>query len=223
MPTGPAPCGGNSNSKKKRGPASALEKAWAMQDRKHLDALIARSFYSGGIPFNFARNPYLREAFCFAASRSLPGYQMPGCNKLRERLLCEERGHIDTLLTKTKGIWQSKGVTICADGWTDPQRADNCEGQVKTKEYIADKLKSIIEDVGRHNVVQVIADNAANCKGGQKAIIPFIASLIHSTQGILEVANLSLDEPELQAVSFGDVEVQNEENVPVEVNDDEEA
>ncbi|GJM95867.1 hypothetical protein PR202_ga12650 [Eleusine coracana subsp. coracana] len=82
----PAPCGGNS--KKKRGPANALEKAWAMQDRKHLDALIARSFYSGGI---------------------------------------------------------------------------------------------------------------------------------------LEVANLSLDEPELQAVSFGDVEVQNEENEPVEVNDEEEA
>jgi hypothetical protein len=44
-------------------------------------------------------------------------------------------------------------------------RADNCEGQVKTKEYIAEKLKSIIEEVGRHNVVQIISDNAANCKG----------------------------------------------------------
>ncbi|GJM87358.1 hypothetical protein PR202_ga03304 [Eleusine coracana subsp. coracana] len=174
-----------------------------MQDRKHLDTLIARSFYSGAIPFNFVRNLYLREAFCFAASHSLPGYQMPGYNKLRERLLCEERGHINTLMTTTKSIWQSKEVTICADGWTDPQRrplinfvavsgnsamflkADNCEGQVKTKEYIADKLKSIIEKVGRHNVVQVITDNAANCKGGQKAIIPFIASLIHSTQDII--------------------------------------
>ena len=44
-------------------------------------------------------------------------------------------------------------------------RADNCEGQYKSKEYIAEKLKGIIEEVGRHNVVQIITDNAANCKG----------------------------------------------------------
>jgi hypothetical protein len=36
---------------------------------------------------------------------------------------------------------------------------------VKTKEYIAEKLKSIIEEVGRHNVVQIITDNTTNCKG----------------------------------------------------------
>jgi hypothetical protein len=160
-----------------------LEKSWQMQDRKHLDALIARAFYSGDIPFNFARNPYLREAFTFAASNSVTGYQMPGYNKLREGLLAEERAYIDRLLSSTKSTWHDKGVTICADGWTGPQRrplinfvaisrssamffrADNCEGQVKTKEYIAQKLKSIIEEVGRHNVVQIITDNAANCKG----------------------------------------------------------
>ncbi|KAK3127045.1 hypothetical protein QOZ80_7AG0567430 [Eleusine coracana subsp. coracana] len=41
--------------------------------------------------------------------------------------------------------------------------------------------------------------------------------------GILEVTNIFLDVPELQPFSFGDVEVQNEENEPVEVNDEEEA
>ena len=44
-------------------------------------------------------------------------------------------------------------------------RADNCEGEYKSKEYIAEKLKGIIEEVGRDNVVQIITDNAANCKG----------------------------------------------------------
>ncbi|GJN03976.1 hypothetical protein PR202_ga21479 [Eleusine coracana subsp. coracana] len=51
--------------------AYSLEKSWAMQDRKHLDALIARAFYSGGIPFSFARNPYLTEAFIFATTCAL--------------------------------------------------------------------------------------------------------------------------------------------------------
>jgi hypothetical protein len=57
--------------KKKRGPASALEKAWDLDNRRHLDALLARAFYSGGISFNFARNPYFREAISFACSHDL--------------------------------------------------------------------------------------------------------------------------------------------------------
>ena len=44
-------------------------------------------------------------------------------------------------------------------------RADNCEGEYKSKEYIAKKLRAIIDEVGRQNVVQIITDNAANCKG----------------------------------------------------------
>jgi len=44
-------------------------------------------------------------------------------------------------------------------------RADNCEGEYKSKEYIAEKLRAIIDEVGRQNVVQIITDNAANCKG----------------------------------------------------------
>ncbi|XP_062205403.1 uncharacterized protein LOC133907386 [Phragmites australis] len=180
LPTTGSSYGGSTN---KRGPASALEKSWAMKDRKHLDALIARSFYSGGISFNFARNPYFQQAISFACNRNLAGYKMPGYNKLRTSLLKQERGHIEMLLQSSKSTWQEKGVTICADGWSDPQRrplinfvvvsekapmflrADNCEGQVKTKEYIAEKLKSVIEEVGRQNVVQIITDNAANCKG----------------------------------------------------------
>jgi hypothetical protein len=82
-----------------------------MQDRKHLENSLfacANSLFSRlnsvlnaftGIPFNFARNPYLREAFIFAASHILTGYQMPGYNKFREGLLTEERAHIDKLLS----------------------------------------------------------------------------------------------------------------------------
>ncbi|GJN34885.1 hypothetical protein PR202_gb23587 [Eleusine coracana subsp. coracana] len=104
MPTAPASGDGSSTKKNKRGPVGALEKSWALQDRNHLDALIARSFYSGGIPFNFARNPYLREAFSFAANTNMQGYQIPGYNKLREGLLREERAPIDKLLSSTPSV-----------------------------------------------------------------------------------------------------------------------
>ncbi|RLN34641.1 hypothetical protein C2845_PM03G19120 [Panicum miliaceum] len=178
-----APSTSNYNKKNKRGPASMLEKSWALQDRKHLDALIVRAMYSGGISFNFLRNPYFREAFAFACSRNLQGYTIPGYNRARESLLKQERRHIETLLESTKSTWPEKGVTICSDGWSDPQRrpiinfiavsekapmflrADNCDGEYKSKEYIAEKLRAIIDEVGRQNVVQIITDNAANCKG----------------------------------------------------------
>jgi hypothetical protein len=35
---------------------------------------------------------------------------------------------------------------------------------VKSKEYIFDRLKEVIEEVGSKNVVQVITDNASNCQ-----------------------------------------------------------
>jgi hypothetical protein len=128
---------------------------------------------------------------------------------LREGLLAEERAHIDRLLSSTKSTWHDKGVTICADGWTDPQRRplinfvaisrslamflreDNCEGQVKTKEYIADKLKSIIEEVGRHNVVQIITNNAANCKG-VGLLIESEYNNIFWTPCVVHILNLAL-------------------------------
>jgi hypothetical protein len=44
-------------------------------------------------------------------------------------------------------------------------RAINAQGEDKTKEYIADKLVVIVEEVGPRNVVQIRTDNVANCKG----------------------------------------------------------
>ena len=168
---------------KKRLRCSAIEKAFDMDTRNTMDALIARLFYSCGLSFNIARSPYYREAFKFAANHNLSGYVPPSYNKLRTTLLKQERTHVETLLSRTKSVWQEKGVTICSDGWTDAQRrplinfiavsetspiflrALNAQGEEKTKEYIADKLVAVVEEVGAKNVVQIITDNAANCKG----------------------------------------------------------
>jgi len=98
-------------------------------------------------------------------------------------LLQQERAHVETLLDRTKSVWPEKGVTICSDGWTDVQRrplinfivvcetspmflrAINASGEEKTKDYIAEKLVGVVEEIGPKNVVQIITDNAANCKG----------------------------------------------------------
>ena len=49
------------------------------------DSEIARMFYTGGLSFHFARNPYY--ALAFKSASQLPGYVPLGYNALRTILL----------------------------------------------------------------------------------------------------------------------------------------
>ena len=68
---------------------SHLERAFQNNARHELDSRIARTFYTGGLPFNFARNPYYHSSYAYAATHSIQGYVPLGYNALRmlKRLL----------------------------------------------------------------------------------------------------------------------------------------
>ncbi|XP_038701981.1 uncharacterized protein LOC119998684 [Tripterygium wilfordii] len=167
---------------KKRKDTSPLEKAFSNEAHEELGSLIARMFYSSGLPFHFARNPYYIQAFTFACNHNICGYVPPGYNALKTTLLQKEKARIERLLLPIKGTWKEKGVSIVSDGWTDVQRrplinfmaasesgpiflkAVNCGGERKDKKFIANLMKEIILDVGELNVVQVITDNTPVCK-----------------------------------------------------------
>jgi hypothetical protein len=145
----------------------------------------------------------------YLANTDLGGYVPPGYNKLRTTLLQQQRLNVERLLEPCKSTWPSKGISITADGWTDPQRrplinfiainedgpmfmgATNTEGEIKRKEHIAEKLISVIESVGPKNVVQVITDNAANCKGAG-LIIETKYEHIFWTPCVVHTLNLAL-------------------------------
>jgi hypothetical protein len=44
-------------------------------------------------------------------------------------------------------------------------RAINTEGEIKTKEYIFQRMLETIDLIGAGNIVQVVTDNASNCRG----------------------------------------------------------
>ncbi|KAK7300483.1 hypothetical protein RJT34_11327 [Clitoria ternatea] len=213
----PLPCGSESQMQppsstrlsNKRKSSSPLEKAFDMETRNQLDQEIARLFFTGGLPFNLARNPHYIKAFTFAASHNLSGYVPPGYNRLRTTLLQQEKANVERLLQPLKATWPEKGVTIVTDGWSDPQRrpiinfmatcgtgpmfikAVNCMGEVKTKEFIANLMKEVIDEIGDQNMVQIIMDNVANCKGvGQ--IIEGIYPHIYWTPCVVHTLNLAL-------------------------------
>ncbi|GJN03006.1 hypothetical protein PR202_ga20403 [Eleusine coracana subsp. coracana] len=201
------PSGARASSKRKK--QTGIAESFNLKTRQMADAIIARMFYTGGLPFHLARNPNSREAFNFIASHDLGGYVPPSIKKLRTTLLQQERANLDRLLEPIRSTWNHKGVTTAADGWTDAQRrplinfiaitetgpmflkCENTEGKTKTKKYIAELLSEIIEKVGSKNVVQVITDNAANCKGAG-LIIEAKYDNIFWTPCVVHTLNLAL-------------------------------
>ncbi|XP_061364625.1 uncharacterized protein LOC133308064 [Gastrolobium bilobum] len=164
-----------------------VERAFNMGEREELNHIIARMFYSAGLPFHLARNLYFQQAFTYATSHNISGYQPPGYNLLRTTLLTQEKDNIDRLCIPARSLWRSNGVSIVSDGWSDSQRRPiinfmavcdgvamflksvDCSGDTKDKYFIFNLLKEVIQEVGV-KVVQVITDNAANYKGAGQLI-----------------------------------------------------
>ncbi|PRQ18377.1 putative ribonuclease H-like domain-containing protein [Rosa chinensis] len=195
--------------KKRKGVSGPLEKAFNNNAREQLDCEIARMFYTGGLSFNLAKNPHYIRSYNRAASCPIPGYRPPGYNALRTTLLHKERMHIEKMLEPIKLSWQQKGVSVCSDGWSDSQRrplinvmaacesgpmflrAVNCEGDLKDRFFISDLLIDSILEIGPQHVVQVITDNASNCKAAG-AIINARFPHIFWTPCVVHTLNLAL-------------------------------
>lgn len=80
----------------------------------------------------------------------------------------------------------TQGVSVVSDGWTDIKNkplinviasnsrgscflyAEDFSGVEKTGEAIAEFLLKAIDEIGPRNVLQVVTDNASNCKEAGK-------------------------------------------------------
>jgi Protein of unknown function (DUF 659) len=183
--------GSQSEPRKRRasiGSSTLDKKTFNKEQGAALDSLIAKCFYSQGISFNMARNPYYLQSYMYAASHDLSGYTPPTYNELRTTLLDREKANIDNLFEPVRFKWGEKGVTIVCNGWTGLERqplinffavsdsvpmflrAVNCDGLVMDMDQIASVIRSIILEVGMENVVQVITDNMPVCEAAGRII-----------------------------------------------------
>lgn len=116
------------------------------------------------------------------------GYKPPSYEKARTTLLDECKRNVEKSLAPVKDTWHIHGVSIVSDGWTNVKHeplinviATNSEGAMflyansfsgvhKTGHEIAKYLLKAIDEVGPEIVLQVVTDNAANCKSAGKEI-----------------------------------------------------
>ncbi|XP_065630935.1 uncharacterized protein LOC136068133 [Quercus suber] len=119
------------------------------------EARLWQMFYTDGLSFNFARNPYYRSSNAYAATHSIQGYVPPRYNALRTTLLQKERAHVERLLKPIKDFWLENGVSIVSDG-----------------RPLINIMADAIKEIEHEKVVQVIIDNAS--------VMKFVGALIEA-------------------------------------------
>ena len=92
--------------KRRKGSIGSIEKTFNMGARKIADGEIARMFYTEGLSFHFAINPYYARTFKSASQ--LPGYVPLSYNALRTTLLQKEKSDIENLLEPIKKTLNDK-------------------------------------------------------------------------------------------------------------------
>ena len=117
---------------------------------------------------------------------------------------------MEDILAPIRASWGSSKVTIVSDGWTNTRqrpliniiatspkgamflKAEDCSGEVKDAQFIADILIKSIEQIGPNKVVQVVTDNAPVCKAAGLIVesrfdhIFWTPCIVHNLNLILE-------------------------------------
>ncbi|WVZ96482.1 hypothetical protein U9M48_042115 [Paspalum notatum var. saurae] len=115
-------------------------------------------------------------------------YKGPNSEKARTTLLDACKRSVENDLGALKSTWLTQGVSVVSDGWSDIKNkqlinvtasnsrgscflyAEDFSGVGKTGVAIAEFLLKAIDEIGPGNVLQVVTDNASNCKAAGKEI-----------------------------------------------------
>ncbi|KAH9624525.1 hypothetical protein KSS87_018777 [Heliosperma pusillum] len=131
---------------------------------------------------------------------------------MRTTLLAQECSHLDRLMQPIKDGWVKNGMSLCSDWWSNGSNKPiintmaasgtssiflvsvYASGIRKDATYIAQIFSDAIDEIRVEHVAQVLTDNRSNFKGaGDKYDVD---------AEISELADLSIDDPELEGVIF---------------------
>lgn len=204
----------NTNSGTSQGPSLALsyvgpfEKDCSTQDKDDVDSKVIRCLCANGIPLSVLRSPYWEEMVS-AISKEL-GYKSPSYERAQTVLLENEKDRVERELDDFKQKWSQYGVSVVSNGWIDVKNqplinflASNQFGSMflhafdfllvkKSQKSISDYMLEAIEKVAPYNVVQLITDNAPDCRAAGEEVAkayPYIfwnPCMVHTLNLILK-------------------------------------
>ncbi|KAJ9552614.1 hypothetical protein OSB04_016659 [Centaurea solstitialis] len=139
-----------------------LEEAFGIMERIMVDLKFVKGSCANGIPFYVLQNPHFIELVS-AIKNATDGYKPPASEKAQTVLLDECFRDVEKEITLFEDIWLSQGLSIISDGLSN----------VKHNPLITVLAVNSRETVGASNVLQVVTNNAPNCKVVGKEIEKF--------------------------------------------------
>ncbi|KAF6165732.1 hypothetical protein GIB67_012629 [Kingdonia uniflora] len=156
---------------------------------ENIHGYIADFFYENSISFNCARSDSYSKMMQAIVQYNDPStFKPPSYNDLRVKILKKKKEETSNWVDNFKVHWETYGVTIMTDWWTDG--------------------KDVIEEVGEKNVIQA----GRLGKRGAQACVKTIAPVLDDarddivlgtdmTYGVLEDAEDGFDDPPLTRTS----------------------
>ncbi|RVW12082.1 hypothetical protein CK203_087327 [Vitis vinifera] len=115
------------------------------------------------------------------------GIEPPSPYEIKNKYLEMEYKEMEAYVNQQREKWKTYGCTIMSDGWTGPTKLSiinfmvyskgttvflksiDASNYIKDHKYIYELLKTIIKEVGKENVVQIVTDNgSAFMKAGKQ-------------------------------------------------------
>ena len=105
------------------------------------------------------------------------GIEPPSPYEINNKYLEMEYKEMEAYVNQQREKWKTYGYTIMSDGWTGPTKLSiinfmvyskgttvflkliDASNYIKDHKYIYELLKTIIKEVGKENVVQIVTDN----------------------------------------------------------------
>ncbi|KAH7315178.1 hypothetical protein KP509_21G037900 [Ceratopteris richardii] len=158
---------------------------WIKEKQKIADIEIARTVIMENLSFNLLNsNQWKTMVKAISEVGPCQGWSGPSYSDMRTTKINEEKKRIDLSLAPMREKWSRYGCTILSDGWRERKNRGiinilvSCpigtfflravevgkKGKKTTGVFIYRHIKKAIEEVGPSNVVQVVTDNASNCR-----------------------------------------------------------
>jgi hypothetical protein len=150
------------------------------REKKEADVVVGRCLFWSDIPLSITKNNPFWQLMCDAIVVVGPGYKSPTFEELWGPILQEEKTDINSRLAKFKKSLEISGCTVMSDSWTDRKgrsllnflvhcprgimfiKSIDASAHVKDAALLCEVMDVFIQEIGVHNVVQIITDNAAN-------------------------------------------------------------
>jgi hypothetical protein len=150
------------------------------KEKKETDRAVGRCLFWSDIPLSITKNNPFWQPMCDAIVVVGPGYKSPTFEELRGPILQEEKADINSRLAEFKKSWEIFGCIVMSDGWTNRKgrsllnflvhcprgtmfiKSIDASAHVKDAALLCELMDAFIQEIGVHNVVQIITDNAAN-------------------------------------------------------------